>query len=55
MHRERIAQLGLSAVPRKCRIYGVRNTVPVTVSASLCPLGYRNRLTGSSGTRREPY
>ena len=39
-----LPQLGL---PRKCRIYGVRNTVPVTVAASLCPLRYRNRLTGS--------
>jgi hypothetical protein len=46
-------QLGLSTVPCKCHIYGYRNTVPITVSASLYPLGYRNQLTGSwhpSGT-----
>ena len=48
-----LCQLGLSTVPRKCRIYGYCNTVPVTVSALIYPLGYRNWLTGSwhlSGT-----
>ena len=39
--------LGLSAVPCKCRIYGVRNAVPVTVPASPCPSGHRNWLMGS--------
>ena len=43
-------QLGLSTVPCKCHIYGYRNTVPITISASLYHLGYHNQLTGPLGT-----
>jgi hypothetical protein len=45
--------IGLFAILYKCYIYSVHNTVPITIPASPCPLGYCNWLTGSwhpSGT-----
>jgi hypothetical protein len=38
--------VGLSAVARTGRTYGIRNTAPVTVSAQVCCREYRNRVTG---------